>query len=157
MEANAKKPQMSQNDACLHGLEVGQRHMDSLVVCRLTTRIDEGGAEMNLPRFTAEASLYMRGRTYWEGARPSKVDKPPVVVAQQGSGCTTLCSDWQGCKTQCGDWPPGFSNAQCWINCLAPTINCLQGSVCGGLGGVPVGVGGGGRGLEDPGTGLRPR
>src|SRR5262245_44207761 len=85
---------------------------------------------MNMPGFTAEASLYMRSRTYRGGVRASRVGAPAAVVAQQAPGCTTLCSHWEGCKTTCGNWPPGLSNYQCWLDCLAPTISCLESSVC---------------------------
>ena len=38
---------------------------------------------MNMPGFTAEASLYMLGRTYCGGVRASKIGAPAAVVAQQ--------------------------------------------------------------------------
>src|SRR5262245_46650123 len=51
------------------------------------------------------------------------------VIPHQGSGCTVSCADWRECNNRCGSWPPGFSNAGCWIDCLAAPVNCLQ-STC---------------------------
>ena len=95
---------------------------------------------MTVPRFNADASLYMGHRSYYGGVGASRVGAPAAVVAQQDAGCTVLCSDWIRCKQQCGNWPPGLGNYQCWLNCLAPTIDCLQGSTCygGGGGGGPI-------------------
>src|SRR6516162_9793672 len=91
---------------------------------------------MTVPRFNADASLYLGHRSYYGGVGASRVGAPAAVVAQQDAGCTVLCSDWIRCKQQCGNWPPGLGNYHCWLNCLAPTIDCLQGSTCYGGGGV---------------------
>jgi hypothetical protein len=85
---------------------------------------------MTMPRFNADASLYMGHRSYYGGVGASRVGGPAAIVAQQDGGCTVLCSDWIGCKLLCGNWPPGLSNYHCWLNCLAPSIACLQGSTC---------------------------
>jgi hypothetical protein len=72
----------------------------------------------------------MRGRSYRQGVKASRVGAPAAIVAQQDSACTVLCSDWANCNTMCGSWPPGLGNAGCWEHCLQPTIDCLQGSTC---------------------------
>jgi hypothetical protein len=80
---------------------------------------------MNMPGFTAETSLYMGRGSYCGNINISKVGVA-MVIPQQDPGCTVLCSDWNGCISKCGDWPPGFSNADCWLNCLKPSTDCLQ-------------------------------
>lgn len=82
---------------------------------------------MNMPAFTAEASLYMGGGSYCGNIRASRVGAATAIVPQQDSGCTVLCADWIGCTNTCGAWPPGFGNAQCWLDCLRPSTDCLQG------------------------------
>jgi len=84
-------------------------------------------AKLSIPGLTADASLYASGRAYRAGMSAFGGGVPAAVVAQQLSGCTISCSDWIVCNNKCGAWPPGLSNYQCWLDCLAPTINCLQG------------------------------
>ena len=84
---------------------------------------------MSMPGFGGGASLYVSARSYHVGIRALSVGAANSVVAQQGSGCTVSCADWIECNNRCGQWPPGFSNADCWIDCLAAPVNCLQ-STC---------------------------
>jgi hypothetical protein len=80
---------------------------------------------MNMPGFTAETSLYMGRGSYCGNINISKVGVA-MVIPQQDPGCTVLCSDWRGCISKCGAWPPGYNNADCWLNCLKPSTDCLQ-------------------------------
>ena len=84
---------------------------------------------MAAPSFTAEASLYMTARSYRGGTGISGDSQGTEVVAQQGSGCTVECADWNSCNQTCGEWPPGLSNYNCWLDCLKPSVNCLN-STC---------------------------
>jgi hypothetical protein len=86
---------------------------------------------MTTPGFSAAASVYSPRRSYHGRAGTFGVGLGEATIApQQDPGCTVSCADWIMCNTKCGAWPPGFSNADCWINCLKPTIDCLQGSTC---------------------------
>jgi len=55
-------------------------------------------------------------------------------VCQDGNcvagNCRVFCSTWNSCNQTCGSWPPGFSNAQCWLDCLQSSVDCLN-STCG--------------------------
>jgi hypothetical protein len=84
---------------------------------------------MGMPGFNGEASLYVGARSYYGGVRALS-GAAATVVPQQDPSCTVSCSDWRNCNATCGSWPPGFSNYQCWLDCLAPIVDCLQGSTC---------------------------
>lgn len=51
-------------------------------------------------------------------------------ICQNGScvaaNCRVFCSDWNRCNQTCGKWPPGFSNYQCWLDCLQTDVDCLN-------------------------------
>ena len=81
---------------------------------------------MAAPGFTAGASLYVSAWSYRGGTNASGGSLGTMVVAQQGSGCTVSCADWNSCNQKCGSWPPGFSNYHCWLDCLKPSIECLN-------------------------------
>lgn len=89
---------------------------------------------MPIPGYTAEASLYMTGRSYRGNSTPGS-SPGAMVVAQQGAGCTVSCDDWISCNNKCGGWPPGLSNYGCWLDCLKPTVDCLNSAAC--FGGPP--------------------
>ena len=82
---------------------------------------------MGLPGYRAEASLYRSGRSYGGGTITAGGDAGTMVIPQQGPGCTVSCDEWSTCNQTCGQWPPGFSNYDCWLNCLKPSIDCLNG------------------------------
>lgn len=81
---------------------------------------------MSMPGYSAEASLYITGRSYRANTGAPGSSMGSMVVTQQDSTCSVCCSEWQGCNEKCGSWPPGFSNADCWLNCLKPCVDCLN-------------------------------